>query len=225
VSKTALQRNEIAEPISAEDREILVSSGAPLMPLAIVDPDLGARRGTDQVGEVWLAGTSVCRGYWQNPEASGATFKATIASEGQESWLRTGDLGFVDKQGELFIMGRIKDVIIIRGMNHHPQDIETTIQETHPALSRNCGAAFAIVDENGREAIAVVQEVERTSRNRIEIGEITTLIREAVFQQHELALKHIVLAKPSALPKTTSGKIQRNLTRQLWREGLLDLLG
>jgi acyl-CoA synthetase (AMP-forming)/AMP-acid ligase II len=225
VSKAALQSNEIAEPASAEDREVLVSCGAAFMPLAVVDPDRGARLGTGQIGEVWLAGSSVCRGYWQNPEASAATFMATIAGEGQEPWLRTGDLGFVDTRGELFIIGRIKDVIIIRGMNHHPQDIETTIQATHPALSRNCGAAFAIIDDNGREAIAVVQEVERTSRNRIEIEEITALIREAVFQQHELALKHVLLAKPSALPKTTSGKIQRNLTRQLWQEGRLDLLG
>ena len=101
-------------------------------------------------------------------------------------WLRTGDLGFLDEGGELYITGRVKDVVIIRGANHYPQDIEDTVQEAHPALRRHGGAAFAAQDGNGAERLVVVQEVERTWRNRIDIDEIVGRIREAVVTEHEI---------------------------------------
>ena len=140
---------------------------------------------------------------------------ARIAGEDDgANWLRTGDLGFFDANGELFITGRIKDLIIIRGINHYPQDIEHTVQSLHPALRQNCGAAFSIGDERGEETLVIVQEVERTERNRIDAAEIKGLIREGVTDQHELFARHIVLIRPGTLPKTTSGKIQRNLAAE-----------
>ncbi len=124
----------------------------------------------------------------------------------------------------MYITGRIKDVVIIRGANHYPQDIEDTVQEAHPALRRHGGAAFAAQDGNGAERLVVVQEVERTWRNRIDIDEIVGRIREAVVTEHEIVPYEIALLRPGALPKTTSGKIQRALSRQLWQEGSLDRL-
>src|SRR5205085_131124 len=134
-------------------------------------------------------------------------------------WLRTGDLGFLDEAGELYVTGRIKDLIIVRGINHYPQDIERTVQAAHPALRPNCGAAFSVPDERGEETLVVVQEIERTERNRIDPAEMKGAIRESVTEQHEMYARHIVLIRPGALPKTTSGKIQRKLARKLWLAG------
>jgi len=109
-------------------------------------------------------------------------------------------------------------------MNHYPQDIEDSMQDSHPALRRHCGAAFTIVDELNEERLILVQEVERTARHQISIEEIAGCIREAVFNEHEIAIHKVVLIPPGAIPKTTSGKIQRSLTRKLWQEGLLEVL-
>jgi len=145
---------------------------------------------------------------------------ARIAGEnGGELWLRTGDLGFLDEAGELFITGRIKDLVIVRGINHYPQDIEHTVQALHPALRANCAAAFSVPDESDDETLVIVQEVERSERNRIDAHDIKGLIRERVTEQHELLARHIVLIRPGTLPKTTSGKIQRRLARKLWLDG------
>jgi acyl-CoA synthetase (AMP-forming)/AMP-acid ligase II len=122
----------------------------------------------------------------------------------------------------LFITGRIKDLVIIRGTNHYPQDIEQTVQALHPALRANCGAAFSVLDDVGDETLVIVQEIERTARNSIDPSEMRGLIRERITEQHELFARHITLIRPGTLPKTTSGKIQRSLARQLWLEGRLD---
>jgi acyl-CoA synthetase (AMP-forming)/AMP-acid ligase II len=124
--------------------------------------------------------------------------------------------------GELFITGRIKDLIIVRGINHYPQDIEHTVQALHPAFRRHGGAAFSVSDERGEETLVVVQEIERTERNRIDPVEMAGMIRQGVTEQHELFAGHILLIRPGALPKTTSGKIQRSLARRLWIEGRFD---
>jgi acyl-CoA synthetase (AMP-forming)/AMP-acid ligase II len=191
--------------------------------IAIVDPDNNNRLAADLVGEIWVSGPNVARAYWRNDDATRTGLQAQIAGEDDGAmWLRTGDLGFLDPSGELFITGRIKDLIIVRGINHYPQDIEHTVQASHPALRENCGAAFSVPDDRGEEVLVVVQEIERTERNRIDPAEMTAVIRQGVAEQHELFARHIVLIRPGVLPKTTSGKIQRSLARRLWIERRFD---
>ncbi len=227
VSRSGLQAHAVRAPLDEADIQILVGCGRALVNerIAIVEPESSERLAADQVGEVWVSGPNVARSYWRNAEATKAGLNARIAGDDDgANWLRTGDLGLLDEAGELFITGRIKDLIIIRGINHYPQDIEHTVQGLHPALRQNCGAAFSIPDERGEETLVVVQEIERTERNRIDPSEITGLIREGVTDGHELFARHIVLIRPGTLPKTTSGKIQRSLARALWLEGRLDEL-
>jgi acyl-CoA synthetase (AMP-forming)/AMP-acid ligase II len=225
VSRAALQQHIIRDAADGEDSAVLVGCGyaMPGSRLAIVDPESRRQLPPDTVGELWISGPHVARAYWDNPAASEASLHAHIESE-QGDWLRTGDLGFLDAKGQLFVTGRIKDMVIIRGMNHYPQDIELTVQNAHPALRQNGGAVFSVANERGEEQLVVVQEVERTARNRIDHDEMTGVIREAITLEHEVFARHIVLIRPNTLPKTTSGKVQRNLTRKLWQEGRLDYL-
>ena len=225
VSRARLQSHAVAEPNDPADVQLLVGCGRELVneAIAIIDPAGNSRLPPLRVGEIWVNGPNVARTYWRNPEATQVALNATITGEdGGACWLRTGDLGFVDGSGELYVTGRVKDLIIIRGINHYPQDIERTVQAAHPALRANCGAAFAVPDDRGEETLVIVQEIERTERNRIDPVELKGLIRENVTDQHELFARHIVLIRPGALPKTTSGKIQRSLARRLWVEEHLD---
>jgi acyl-CoA synthetase (AMP-forming)/AMP-acid ligase II len=226
VSRAALQAHKVTAPADPADAQTIVGCGRALVGerIAIVDPETCVRLPSGQVGEIWVNGPNVAQLYWRN-EAATAALRAHIADEDKDaSWLRTGDLGFLDADGELFITGRIKDLIIVRGMNHYPQDIERTVQALHPALRENCGAAFSVPGEAGEETLVVVQEIERTERNRIDADELIALIREGVTEQHELFARHIALIRPGTLPKTTSGKIQRRMTRTLWLEQRLDEL-
>jgi acyl-CoA synthetase (AMP-forming)/AMP-acid ligase II len=226
VSRDALLRNQVSGASSPGDRRVIVGCGRSMAAqrIAIVDPHSRRRIGSDRIGEVWVSGANVARGYWQKADATATVFGACIADEAEACWLRTGDLGFLDEGGELYITGRLKDVIIIRGMNHYPQDIESTVQGCNPALRRNCGAAFAVPDPEGEEKLVIVQEVERTHRNRSDIAEVVGDIREAVVNEHEVAVDTVVLISPGTIPRTTSGKIQRNLTRALWLQGALQVL-
>ena len=219
VSRSRLQAHQVGTPADRADAQTLVGCGRALVNerIAIVDPDNCRRLPADQVGEIWVNGPNVARAYWRNTEATAAGLNARIeAEDAGANWLRTGDLGFLDGTGELFITGRIKDLIIIRGINYYPQDIEQTVQALHPAFRQNCGAAFSVPDEKAEETLVIVQEIERTARNRIDPAEMKGLIREGVTDQHELFARHIVLIKPGALPKTTSGKIQHSFARKLW---------
>ena len=190
--------------------------------IAIVDPQDRERLQAESIGEIWVRGPHVAKGYFGREELSEATFRARIAGEEGE-WLRTSDLGFVDADGNLFVVGRIKDLIIIRGANHHPQDIERTVEECHPALSRHGGAAFSVEGDRGEERLVVVQELERAQRRGRDLEEIEDCIREAVAETHDVSPHRIVLIRPGSLPKTTSGKIQRALTRRLFLERRLEL--
>ena len=226
LSKAALLRHDVLPPRDPTDAQPVVGCGRALAGevVAIVDPDSRERLALGRVGEIWASGGNVAQGYWQNPEATKATFRARIVGEESGPWLRTGDLGFLDEAGELFITGRLKDVIIIRGANHYPQDIEDTVQSSDTALRRHGGAAFAIVGPDQEERLIVVQEVERTERNRIAPAELVGRIREAIIVEHDILPQEVVLLRPGALPKTTSGKIQRALARQLWLDGGLERL-
>ena len=224
LSRDALQRRCVVSPAHCGDAQTLVGCGRQLTGerIAIVDPEERVRLEPDSIGEIWVAGPNVAKGYWRNREAAISTFQARIEGADEEGcWLRTGDLGFLDKDGELYITGRIKDLIIIRGINHYPQDIENTVQECHPALRPHCGAAFRVLDQNEEEQLVVVQEIERSHRQHADIGQILAAIREAVTREHDISPREIVLIRPGTLPQTTSGKIQRNLARQMFLAGSL----
>ncbi|HEV2158835.1 fatty acyl-AMP ligase [Bradyrhizobium sp.] len=226
VSRAALQAHVAEAPPGVDDAQIVVGCGRALTGerIAIVEPEHRMRLPADRVGEIWVSGANVARAYWRNDEASRDGLNAEITGA-DGPWLRTGDLGFLDASGELFVTGRIKDLIIIRGINHYPQDIERTVQSLDAGLRENCGAAFSVPDESGEEALVIVQEVERTARHSIDSDEIKGRIREAVADSHELSARHIALIRPGSLPKTTSGKIQRKLARRLWLDGGLEEIG
>lgn len=226
VSRTALQAHAAEAPADPGDAQLVVGCGCALTgeQIAIVNPVSRQRLAADRVGEIWVRGANVARAYWRNDAATREELNAKIAGE-DGRWLRTGDLGFLDHTGELFVTGRIKDLIIIRGINHYPQDIERTVQSQDSALRENCGAAFSVPDEHGEEDLVIVQEVERTARHSIDTGEIKGQIREAIADSHELSARHIALIRPGALPKTTSGKIQRKLARRLWLDGGFEDVG
>jgi acyl-CoA synthetase (AMP-forming)/AMP-acid ligase II len=226
VSRAALQAHAAKAPADPDDAQIVVGCGRALTGerIAIVEPDSRARLPAGRVGEIWVGGANVARAYWRNDAATRDGLDAAIAGE-DGPWLRTGDLGFLDEAGELFVTGRIKDLIIIRGINHYPQDIERTVQSLDDALRENGGAAFSVPDENGEETLVIVQEVERTARRTIEAADIKGRIREAVADGHELSARHIALIRPGTLPKTTSGKIQRKLARKLWLDGGFEEIG
>jgi acyl-CoA synthetase (AMP-forming)/AMP-acid ligase II len=206
------------------DGRTVVGCGSAILDerIAIVDPESRARRGPGEIGEIWVAGPNVARGYWGNPAETAATFGATIAGEGEACWLRTGDLGFIDAAGELFVTGRIKDVVIIRGVNHYPQDIEYTAERADPALAPHGGAAFAVDDPSGAEALVVVLEVARAGRRQVDAEQLAARVREAVVREHDVAPFAVTLIRPGTLPKTTSGKVRRAACRRLWLDGALD---
>lgn len=175
--------------------------------IAIVDPVTLLECKDGQVGEVWASGISIAQGYWQREDATKETFKAHIADTNEGPFLRTGDLGFI-KDNELYITGRHKDLIIIRGQNHYPQDIEYTVEASHPALRLGCVAAFA-TDEDGEEHLGIVQEVQKNFVNDFDTEEVVRAIRKAVSEEHDLQVSSITLIQPGTVPKTSSGKIQR----------------
>lgn len=198
----------------------LVSSGRCFFSqkVLIVDPDRMVRCPDNQVGEVWVQGPSVAQGYWKQPEMTKAVFGARLRDTGQGPFLRTGDLGFLEGS-ELFVTGRIKDLIILHGVNHYPHDIERTVQRVHARLRRDCGAVFT-VEENNAEKLILVQEIDRRNQGNFEM--VYGAIRRAVSTQHELGLDAIVLVRAGTVPKTSSGKIQRHACRDLYLSGALE---
>ena len=202
----------------------LVGSGrsAPSQRVLIVDPATLRECPSERVGEVWVAGPSVARGYWGRPEETAETFAAYEAGTGEGPFLRTGDLGFLDG-GELYITGRLKDLIVIRGRNHYPQDIEQTALRSHEGLRAGSGAAFSI-EEGGEERLVVVQEVTRRAA-RLDVEEVAAAIRRAVAAEHGLQVHAVAVVRPGGVPKTSSGKVQRRACRALFLAGDLPLVG
>ena len=172
--------------------------------VVIVAPDSGERCGPERVGEIWVRGDSVARGYWQRPEETARVFGARLA-DGTGPYLRTGDLGFL-RRGELFVTGRLKDILIIQGRNFYPQDIEAVVEASHPAMRRNCGAAFT-VDADGTGQLVIVSEVNTAQAPPWD--EVVWAIRRNVGKQVDARVHAISLLHPRTIPKTSSGKIQR----------------
>jgi amino acid adenylation domain-containing protein len=183
----------------------------------IVDPATGLESPAGEVGEIWVAGPTVAAGYWKRPEASAETFGARLA-DGGGTFLRTGDLGLLHGGG-LVIAGRIKDLIVIRGRNLYPQDVEWTVERCHPAVRPGCGAAFAVdgLEGAGEERLVVVQEVAQGG----DLDGVALAIRQAVAEEHEVQVSGLVLVRAGGVPKTTSGKIQRRACRELFLAGEL----
>ena len=188
----------------------------------IVNPESLTRCKKGQVGEIWVSGRSIASGYWNLPSATKETFHAYLQDTQEGPFLRTGDLGFL-LDGELFVTGRIKDVMIIRGQNHYPQDIELTVQKSHPALRPNCGAAF-MVKFKSSERLVVVQEVERSYLRKLDVNEVVGNIRQAVTAKHTLQVYATVLVKTGSIPKTSSGKIKRYACRTAFHNGSLNVV-
>jgi len=184
----------------------------------IVHPEARTPCGPGEIGEIWLRSPSVARGYWNRPEATRETFGATLAGSGDGPFLRTGDLGFMS-HGELVVTGRIKDLIIVRGRKHYPQDIEQSVEECHGAVRPGCVAAFAL-NGDGRERLAVAAEVDRNGLRRREVlDSVLKAVRERVAEEHGLKLYRVVLLHPGRIPKTSSGKIRRRCCSKAVQDG------
>ena len=220
VQSAALLQNQIV-PASENEAGIqtIVGCGQALQDLKIliVHPETLTRCQPNEVGEIWVAGPSVTQSYWNQPEQTDYTFRAYLKDTQDGPFLRTGDLGFL-QEGELFVTGRLKDLIIIRGRNHYPQDIEWSVEQSHPSLQPSGSAAFAI-DVAGEEKLVIAQEVKRSFLRNLATEEVIRAIRQAVVEEHELQVYVVLLLKPGSIPKTSSGKIQRHACRTSFLAG------
>ncbi|HEX8352282.1 MAG TPA: AMP-binding protein, partial [Pyrinomonadaceae bacterium] len=225
VSSAALQEGR-AHDSDEGGRKALVGCGGPRPGerVLVVDPEARRPCAPGRVGEIWVAGASVARGYWNRPEETARVFGARLSAEAEspgdgDSYLRTGDLGYL-RDGQLFVTGRLKDLIVVRGRNLYPQDIEYTVESRHPSLRPGCGAAFSVT-VGDEERVVVVQEVDR----RLEGAEADAVVVDifgAVAQEHELSVHDVVLIRAGSIPKTSSGKIQRHACREGYLAGSLD---
>jgi len=224
---TALGERRIVETAAdAPGSRTLVGCGTVVAPqsMAIVDPETGVPCGADQVGEIWVAGPSVSDGYWKNTELTSLIFDVPLRGAEERSsgtYLRTGDLGFVHR-GELFVTGRLKDLLVARGRNHHPEDIERTVESCHPAVGFGRSIAFAVEDGEA-ETGAVAIELERGTAEA-STAEIASAVRAGVSARHGLTLSLVVFLRPGGLPRTTSGKPRRRACRELFLSGNLDVI-
>ena len=223
VQKSGLESNRVVKS-TADDEDVYDFVGCgqviPEQEVVIVNPETLACCKPDEIGEIWVSGPSVGKGYWRRQQETEETFCAYLDT-GKGPFVRTGDLGFLDDE-ELFIAGRLKDVIIIRGRNLYPQDIELTAEHSHPALRPTASAAFTVNVKNS-ERLVVVQELEFRAKPNLE--EVMNAIRQAVTEEHEVQVYAVVLIKPGSIPKTSSGKIQRRATRAQFESGTLNVVG
>ena len=217
---TALTEHRI-EPVpdNACKAHQLVSCGAPIdgLRVAIVDPQTCKETDRARVGEIWVTGASVGQGYWRKPDETRESFQAHLRETGEGPFLRTGDLGFVF-ESHLYVIGRRDDLIIVRGLNHHPQDLEATARRSHPLLDAGFGAAFAVNDD-GESRLVLVQEVTRNGDTSL--TPVLEAIRGAALEEHGLALHTIMLVRCGTIPRTSSGKIQRRACSAAFLAGSL----
>lgn len=225
---SALERNQ-AVPASALDRTeaaeratLLVGCGQARQPLrlVVVDPETRLLCQSGQVGEIWLTGPSVADGYWNRPEETERVFCAELSPSDGSRYLRTGDLGFLH-EGQLFITGRIKDLIILHGRNVHPQDVEESAERSHAFLCPGGCAAFS-VDDGEEEGLVVLGEVIREQIRSLPAAEVTSRIRQTIWEEYELPVQTVVLLRPASLRRTSSGKLQRYACRTAFRVGTLE---
>jgi amino acid adenylation domain-containing protein len=228
LSAAALEEGKTEDAAPDDRKRELVGCGAPLQTVLVVAPQTCVPCPAGRVGEVWVAGPSVPAGYWERPDETAETFGAFLA-DGSGPFLRTGDLGFLSEDGpagELFLTGRIKDLIILRGRNHYPQDLELTAERSHPDLRPGGGAAFSIeaaAETGDEERLVLVHELVRHPRAGIE--EIAAAVRRAVAEEHGVTAAEVVFLRPETLPRTTSGKVRRRACHDAWLAGTLGAVG
>lgn len=215
--RVALEHNKVvAVPAAHPNAHALVGCGRESasngQQIRIVDPATRHLVDAGTCGEIWVSSGSVCQGYLNKPELSEQVYRAQPLHV-ERSFARSGDLGFLDATGELFITGRIKELLIVRGKNHYPTDIEQVVQRSHPALAVDGGAAFAI-EVDGQERVVVAQEAVREAATRFDLDAIVAAASAALFEAFELQLYGFALVRPGRIPKTSSGKIQRGVARQ-----------
>lgn len=254
LNRLALENNKVELFQDTEDKKYLVSfvgcgKSLPGQEIKIVNPSTLTVCCEDEVGEIWIKGPSVGQGYWDNLEDTNKLFRAYLQDSGEGPFLRTEDLGFI-KHDQLFITGRLKDIIIVHGLNHYPQDIESTVESCHPSLRPGCSAAFSI-DHRNEEELVIVAEVERRYRkeeisvpdinatrredaeinafspdldNPVNTKEVTGSIRQAINEYHDLKVYSVVLIKAGSIPKTSSGKIQRHACKLAYLADTLEFV-
>jgi acyl-CoA synthetase (AMP-forming)/AMP-acid ligase II len=251
-NESALEQHEAIETtLDLYESRKLVGCGriSPDQEVAIVDPETLNRLPAGRIGEIWVSGPSIALGYWNHPDETEQIFHAQIPALGEGCgeapkraphkgpFLRTGDLGFLWK-GELYVTGRLKDLIILEGRNHYPQDIEMTVEKAHPALRPSASAVF-LADIAGADKLTVVAEVEprymreltksngeknasNNGNGKVDEKEITRAIRRAVAEHHDIQVSSVTLLKTGRIPKTSSGKIQRHACKAGFIAGTLD---
>ncbi|MEV4534044.1 condensation domain-containing protein [Asanoa sp. NPDC049518] len=221
VDRAALEQHVASPPTDAATATRLTSCGPshPDQRLAIVDPATSTASAPGRVGEIWVSGPSVAAGYWRRPEESARVFDARLAGDDATPYLRTGDLGFLH-DGQLVVTGRLKDLVIVRGQNHYPQDIELSVERADPSLRPGCGAAFVVADDEG---LVVAHEVRRGAT--VVVADVAARIRQAVALEHGLDVHTVVLVQAGGMPKTSSGKVQRRLCRARYLAGDLPEVG
>ena len=226
VRKESLSRNDFEPAQPGESGACTLVSSGPIHPdyfdVVIVDPETMKECDQGKIGEIWLKGPSVAKGYWDQPEKTSSTFHAYESESGRGPFLRTGDLGFI-RDGELFVTGRLKDVIISAGRNHYPQDIELTAENAHSAIRSGCGAAFC-VDDGTEERLVIVCEVDRINLRSFDFEGIVGAVRQAVAEEHEISVWEVYLIRTGSIPKTSSGKIQRQICKERLLAGELEIL-
>ncbi len=226
LDKKALTEDQVVaiEPEEANAKAV-VSCGYSWLgdKVIIVDPQSLTECEADHVGEIWATGAGIGKGYWQQTEQTEYTFNAYLSDTQEGPFLRTGDLGFI-RDGELYITGRIKDMMILWGRNHYPQHIEETVESCHPALRTNHGAAFSI-EVNGEEQLIIAHEINRTDLRGLNIEEVIGAIRQSVGEQNLANVFAVALLKTGSIPKTSSGKIQRRACWGQFLDGSLNLVG
>lgn len=223
-TELGLGRGEVEEAVAASPARSVVSCGTLVagLEIAIVDSETEQRCPAQRIGEIWLRGPSIATRYWHTPDTQATTFGATIAGEDARTYFRTGDLGFVH-EGQLYLTGRLKDLLILNGVNHAPQDIEWTIERCHSALRLGGCAVFAVDSPAGEQAV-VVAEVGRALPGSEQTAEIFAAVRAAVAREHEIFLGRIALVPARSVLKTTSGKLRRRATRDALIAGNLSVL-
>ncbi|MDO9264154.1 MAG: beta-ketoacyl synthase N-terminal-like domain-containing protein, partial [Desulfosalsimonadaceae bacterium] len=204
----------VKHPETAAARKTLIGCGQAQAgeKVVIADPSTLTPCPDGHIGEIWVSGPNVTQGYWNRPSETAQTFHAHLSGTGDGPFLRTGDLGFIDNKA-LYITGRIKDMIIIRGRNFYPQDIETTAEKSHPGLRQGCGAAFS-AELEGEERLVVVYEARRAEIGPEEARQMIHAIRRAILDAESLNVFAFWLLKPKSIPKTSSGKLRRHACKE-----------